>query len=71
MNQCPICKENLDWKGAYFCTYCDQYFVKIAVCPDCTGNMEKLAACGALNYFCPKCNELKSKSRISFRFENR
>jgi hypothetical protein len=31
--------------------------------------MEKLAACGAVSYFCPQCNELKSKSRVTFRFD--
>ncbi|XZG71251.1 YfgJ family double zinc ribbon protein [Chitinibacteraceae bacterium HSL-7] len=34
------------------------------VCPDCGAELEVLKACGARDYFCPRCNELKSRSRV-------
>ena len=43
-------------------------FKKVAYCPDCSKEMEKLNACGAPSYFCHDCNELKSKSRAKTDF---
>lgn len=69
MNNCPKCNNELDWDGKYFCRQCKCHFTKVGICPDCQSDMEKLAACGAVSYFCPQCNELKSKSRVTFRFD--
>ncbi|WP_117233627.1 zinc ribbon domain-containing protein [Vibrio maerlii] len=67
-NKCPECNEELTWEGQYHCKKCSTDFKKIAFCPECLGRLEKLQACGAANYFCNDCNELKSKSRIRFEF---
>ncbi|MDC0609134.1 zinc ribbon domain-containing protein [Vibrio sp.] len=69
MNDCPKCDKELDWDGKYFCTQCRVHFLKIGICPDCHSDLEKLNACGAANYFCNHCNELKSKTRVTFRFD--
>ncbi|WP_297577202.1 zinc-ribbon domain-containing protein [uncultured Deefgea sp.] len=36
----------------------------IIVCPDCGKEIEVLKACGASNFFCNHCNELKSSQRV-------
>ncbi|MFV0576915.1 MAG: zinc-ribbon domain-containing protein [Vibrio sp.] len=50
-------------KDTYQCTECQESFIEYVPCPDCEAEMDVMKACGAVNYFCPKCNELKSKSR--------
>ncbi|MGL4826924.1 MAG: zinc ribbon domain-containing protein [Vibrionaceae bacterium] len=66
MNQlCPTCQQNLTPNGAELaCQHCHTTYVKACLCPQCHSALEKLQACGAANYFCPKCNELKSKSKV-------
>ncbi|MCG7489954.1 zinc ribbon domain-containing protein [Vibrio sp. Of14-4] len=68
MIQCPDCDVELKWKGKYHCEQCQLEFDKQAYCPDCQSQLEKLLACGASNYFCNQCNELKSKSKVRFVF---
>lgn len=69
-NICPNCQSELSWKdGQYYCDKCQHAVKKRAFCPDCDAELEKLQACGAANYFCNSCNELKSKSRVRFVFE--
>jgi hypothetical protein len=67
-NLCPKCNQEFEWDGQYHCTQCDHHFKKIGFCPECFAELEKLQACGAENYFCNSCNELKSKSKIKFQF---
>ncbi|WP_341489119.1 zinc ribbon domain-containing protein [Photobacterium damselae subsp. damselae] len=68
-NLCPSCTSELVWKeNGYFCDFCQQKINKHALCPDCGKELEKLQACGSASYFCNHCNELKSKSRVSFVF---
>ncbi|PMH37545.1 DNA ligase [Vibrio sp. 10N.286.49.B3] len=67
-NYCPQCQSDLVWDGAYRCQTCQQQFKKVGECPDCDSELEKLQACGSASYFCNQCNELKSKSRVSFQF---
>lgn len=67
-NSCPQCTHELKWQGKYHCQSCATDYTKIAYCPDCAAVLEKLQACGAANYFCHSCNELKSKSRIRIEF---
>lgn len=33
-------------------------------CPKCNQELEVLSSCGAVNYFCNTCNELKSSKSI-------
>ncbi|HCM1321500.1 TPA: zinc ribbon domain-containing protein [Vibrio parahaemolyticus] len=63
-NKCPDCEVELEWTGQ-----CESDFKKVGFCPDCGAELEKLQACGAANYFCNTCNELKSKSRVRFEFQ--
>ena len=69
-NLCPECGKEMDWEqGEYICAACQARYQKIMYCPTCDAELEKLVACGAANYFCNTCNELKSKSaaRVEFR----
>lgn len=68
-NKCPSCNSELVWRGQYHCESCSVNFKKVGYCPDCDAELEKLQACGAANYFCNTCNELKSKSRVRFEFQ--
>ena len=69
-NICPQCQSELGWDGQYHCEACATHYTKIGYCPDCQSQLEKLQACGAASYFCnDKCNELKSKSRVTFEFK--
>ncbi|WP_081470324.1 zinc ribbon domain-containing protein [Photobacterium profundum] len=69
-NVCPDCQSELSWKDdGYYCDFCQHVVKKHVFCPDCEHEMEKLQACGSASYFCNACNELKSKSRITIRFE--
>ncbi|SHO58087.1 zinc ribbon domain-containing protein [Vibrio quintilis] len=68
-NLCPECHQELSWDGNYYCSGCRTYYRKIAYCPDCKAELEKLSACGAVSYFCNSCHELKSKSNPATRFE--
>lgn len=70
-NQCPECDKELDWdSGAYQCNDCNKTYTKVAFCPDCDAELERLRACGALAYFCNTCNEQKSKSRVRVEFQH-
>ncbi|MCF8779464.1 zinc ribbon domain-containing protein [Vibrio sp. IRLE0018] len=70
-NKCPVCAQALEWNDHYHCEPCHKDFSKIGYCPECEAELEKLQACGAANYFCNHCNELKSKSRIRFQFKEK
>ncbi len=65
-NVCLDCTSELSREGKlYRCDPCSKDYEKIASCTECEQPLEKLQACGATNYFCLTCNELKSKSRIT------
>ena len=69
-NPCPECGNEMEWdNGEFVCATCNDRYKKILFCPTCEAELEKLASCGAANYFCNSCNELKSKTkaRIEFR----
>ncbi|WED21337.1 zinc ribbon domain-containing protein [Vibrio sp. JC009] len=69
-NLCPTCEKELEWDGSSFrCEDCAVNYKKIAFCPDCDAELEKLQACGAVSYFCNSCNEQKSKSRVRYEFQ--
>ncbi|MFH0264600.1 zinc ribbon domain-containing protein [Vibrio rumoiensis] len=75
-NECSCCEGELVWnsnnkagKDSYQCQVCNLTFNQLAFCPDCKWQAEKIQACGAVSYFCPNCNELKSKSRITFQYQ--
>lgn len=69
-NTCPRCTKALMWDaGSYRCDDCNVSFRKIAFCPKCQAELEKLQACGAVSYFCNTCNEMKSKSAVRIEFQ--
>ncbi|WP_083253125.1 zinc ribbon domain-containing protein [Enterovibrio norvegicus] len=69
-NNCPECGVVMRWEqGTYRCGPCDKVFIKQGYCQTCDVQLEKLQACGATNYFCNQCNELKSRSSARIVFE--
>ncbi|WP_413285075.1 zinc ribbon domain-containing protein [Vibrio sp. MA40-2] len=68
-NSCPTCNSELQWDaGSYQCTECNITYSKLAFCPSCEAELEKLQACGSVSYFCNTCNEMKSKSAVRIEF---
>ncbi|MFM2476269.1 zinc ribbon domain-containing protein [Celerinatantimonas sp. MCCC 1A17872] len=70
---CPNCERELepsatDSHGGY-CSHCQSNFHRVAYCPQCEQPLEVLKACGAVDYFCNHCNELKSKRQVIYRLE--
>ncbi|WP_372880167.1 zinc ribbon domain-containing protein [Psychromonas sp.] len=61
---CPKCNHEVVSSGAQkrHCPACDSNFKLHAACDKCGDELERLQACGAVNFWCNKCNELKSKS---------
>ncbi|MDN3683742.1 zinc-ribbon domain-containing protein [Vibrio sinaloensis] len=50
----------MDWQGHYHCSDCDERFNKVGFFALIAKlSWKKLQACGAANYFCNSCNELK------------
>ena len=37
---------------------------QIYYCPKCSGELERIASCGTVGYFCNSCRNLVSKSKI-------
>lgn len=69
-NTCPKCNKELVWDaGSYRCDDCDANYSKVAFCPKCDAELEKLQACGSVSYFCNSCNEMKSKSAVRVEFQ--
>ncbi|MFM2482862.1 zinc ribbon domain-containing protein [Celerinatantimonas sp. YJH-8] len=67
---CPDCEQPLSHPapGQWRCDHCHQNFKKEAYCSVCQQPLQVLQACGAVNYFCNHCNELKSKRTSIYRF---
>jgi len=62
---CPIHGTALASRGKlWHCAECDADYRIRGLCGDCGAELEFLAACGASNWWCNACNELKSKSRV-------
>lgn len=61
--KCPKCKHELVRSGVQkrYCASCDVHFKLNAACEKCGDQLERLQACGAVNFWCNTCNELKSK----------
>ncbi|MBZ6065164.1 zinc ribbon domain-containing protein [Aeromonas schubertii] len=65
--QCPGCGEGIDTRGREVtCDHCQRLVRILPLCPDCGEPLERLKACGAVDYFCNRCNSLISKSRVRF-----
>ena len=62
---CPLHQTPLNGNGLVLhCALCQADYRLCAHCPDCGAQLERLQACGASNWFCNRCNELKSKSAV-------
>ena len=68
MLQCPSCEqEGLDPRHSPSqCTVCKDNFSLEAHWPQCDGVLERVQACGAVDFFCNSCNNLVSKRSARF-----
>ena len=71
--QCPQCQLELAPLEKHphggHCASCGVNYHGVAYCPSCDQPVEVLKACGAVDYFCPGCNQLQSKRQIIFKLE--
>lgn len=68
---CPKCNEELVRSGELkrHCDACDSDFTLHVTCNECGDELERLKACGAVNFWCNQCNELKSKSSAVYTLQ--
>ena len=64
---CPACAAALDPRHSeQRCPVCHAELCFEASCPDCGVPLERLQACGAVDYFCQGCSSLISKRRVIY-----
>ncbi|GJA05533.1 zinc ribbon domain-containing protein [Aeromonas caviae] len=64
---CPACQGELDSRSRETtCGQCQARYRIRALCPACGQELERLKACGAVDYFCNHCNTLVSKRTVLF-----
>ncbi|WP_349918070.1 zinc ribbon domain-containing protein [Aeromonas veronii] len=64
---CPACGCGLDSRSDQTqCPQCQTAYRVQALCPTCQQELERLKACGAVDYFCNHCNTLVSKRAVQF-----
>ncbi|GKR00796.1 zinc ribbon domain-containing protein [Aeromonas caviae] len=64
---CPACQGELDSRSRETtCGQCQARYRIQALCPACGQELERLRACGAVDYFCNHCNTLVSKRTVLF-----
>ncbi|TNI89384.1 zinc ribbon domain-containing protein [Aeromonas sobria] len=65
---CPSCQAELDARSKeQTCGQCQAHVRVTASCPTCQQELERLQACGAVDYFCNHCNSLVSKRTVQFK----
>ncbi|TNH94348.1 zinc ribbon domain-containing protein [Aeromonas sobria] len=65
---CPSCQAGLDARSKeQTCGQCQAHVRVTAICPTCQQELERLQACGAVDYFCNHCNSLVSKRTVQFK----
>ncbi|MBS4687591.1 zinc ribbon domain-containing protein [Aeromonas sobria] len=65
---CPSCQAELDARSKeQTCGQCQAHVRVTAICPTCQQELERLQACGAVDYFCNHCNSLVSKRTVQFK----
>ncbi|MDX8336139.1 zinc ribbon domain-containing protein [Candidatus Cetobacterium colombiensis] len=70
MDKCLNCGNELEKIGnEYVCKVCKKRYIKKAYCPIDKSELEKLAACGSISYWCNTCNELKSRKDAIYKLE--
>lgn len=67
--ECPSChQDGLDPKHDQpACQMCQAVFHIHRLCPTCQQELEKLQACGAVDFFCNHCNTLISKRQAVYQ----
>ncbi|MBL0649852.1 zinc ribbon domain-containing protein [Aeromonas caviae] len=64
---CLACQGELDSRSRETtCGQCQARYRIRALCPACGQELERLRACGAVDYFCNHCNTLVSKRTVLF-----
>lgn len=64
---CPACSAALDSRSSETsCVQCQAHYRIRALCPTCQQELERLRACGAVDYFCNHCNSLVSRRGVIF-----
>lgn len=66
---CPNCNSEItkdNRTGTYPCANCGKIYGKRGNCDKCGNEVEMLAACGASQFFCNTCRELKSRSALDY-----
>jgi RecJ-like exonuclease len=67
---CPECQgELLQVASLWHCEHCHGQFIQTPHCDQCGSVLDVLKACGAVDYFCNQCNEMKSKRLVDYRYE--
>jgi tRNA(Ile2) C34 agmatinyltransferase TiaS len=66
---CPQCNQTMAYLGkfVYQCQPCAQSYQAQVHCSTCGDRLELLKACGAVDFFCNACNEMKSKSSADYQ----
>ena len=69
---CPKCQSEVVRSGELkrHCDSCDSDFLLHIACNECGQELERLKACGAVNFWCEQCNELKSKSSAIYTLKD-
>jgi len=67
---CPTCNAELERSGELkrHCNECHSDFKIEITCRECGDVLQRLKACGAVSFWCEKCNEQKSKSTAVYTF---
>jgi len=66
---CPNCNKEIEKNnatGTYICKDCNKKYGKRANCDKCGNEVEMLQACGASQFFCNHCKELKSRKVLHY-----
>ncbi|MGL5948668.1 MAG: zinc ribbon domain-containing protein [Aeromonas sp.] len=63
---CPACSALVDGRASA-CPQCAVALTITALCPTCEQPLERLKACGAVDYFCSACNALVSKRALHWQ----
>ena len=70
IDQCKNCGNDLEKiETEFICKGCNKRYISKAYCPKDESELEKLAACGSISYWCNKSNELKSRKDVIYKLE--
>ncbi|WP_022940182.1 zinc-ribbon domain-containing protein [Psychromonas hadalis] len=67
--ECKTCAGKLTKIGKVnlYCPTCEVHYGVKSNCKVCADELERLVACGAVDFWCNQCNELKSKSSANYQ----